>query len=107
MNYRVLLTDRAHEDLRNACAWWAENRSFDQAQQWYEGFAKAFDSLARNPERCPLAQENHDFSYELRQLNYGIGRRATHRAVFVIRPETVLVLRVRHLAQKLLLPEDV
>jgi plasmid stabilization system protein ParE len=99
MTYRVLLTDNARRDLEAACNWWARNRSHSQAQRWYAGFAAAIRSLARNPGKCPPAQESERLPYQLRQLNYGVGRRPTHRAVFVIREETVLVLRVRHLAQ--------
>jgi len=107
MSRQVLLTDRAHGDLLEACAWWAENRSPQQAHRWYDGFAKAIRSLATDPERYPLAPENDAFPYEVRQLNYGVGRRPTHRAIFVVRPDSVLILRVRHLAQRPLSPEDV
>jgi plasmid stabilization system protein ParE len=107
MSHQVFLTDRAQRDLVQACTWWAENRSAEQAERWYDGIANAILSLASNPERCPLAPENEAFPYELRQLNYGLGRRPTHRAVFGIRPDRVLILRVRHLAQKPLSPEEV
>jgi plasmid stabilization system protein ParE len=106
MTRQVFLTDRAHDDLLQACAWWAENRSAQQAQRWYDGFAKAIHGLATDPERFPLAAENHAFPYEIRQLNYGVGRRPTHRALFVVRPDSVLILRVRHLAQRPLSPEE-
>ena len=39
-------------------------------------------------------------------LVYGVGRRPTHRAVFTVRSDLVLVLRVRHLAQKEISPDD-
>jgi plasmid stabilization system protein ParE len=106
MTYRVLLTERARRDLEAACTWWAQNRSHEQAQRWYAGFAAAIRSLRQNPERCPRAQENEILPCELRQLNYGVGRRPTHRAVFTIREDEVLVLRVRHLAQDQLSPGD-
>jgi plasmid stabilization system protein ParE len=106
MSYQVSLTEQAHRDLLESCAWWAENRSAEQAERWYDGFAKAIRSLATKPENRPLAPENEAFPYELRQLHYGLGKRPTHRAVFTIRPDTVLVLRVRHLAQKPLSPDN-
>lgn len=56
--------------------------------------------------RCPLAQENGTFPFEVRQLNFGLGRKATHRAVFTVRPDMILVLRVRHLAQNELTLDD-
>ena len=104
MTYRVLLTERARRDLEAACTWWAQNRSHEQAQRWYAGFAAAIRSLRQNPERCPRAQESEALPFELRQLNYGLGRRPTHRAVFTIREDVVAILRVRHLAQDRLSP---
>jgi hypothetical protein len=56
--------------------------------------------LEQNPDRCALAPENDRFPYEIRQLNFGIGRKPTHRLVFTIRPKEVVILRVRHLAQQ-------
>jgi len=100
MSYRVALTDQAREELDQACTWWGENRSPAQAVRWYNGFIEVLQSLAKSPERCPLAAENDAFPYELRQLAYGLGRKPTHRAVFTIRPDMVLVLRIRHLAQR-------
>ncbi len=71
------------------------------------GFARAIRSLAKDPERHAPAYESETFRYELRQLNYGLGRRPTHRAVFTIREDTVVILRIRHLAQDELSPGDV
>jgi hypothetical protein len=56
--------------------------------------------LEHNPERFALAAENDRFPYEIRQLNFGIGRKPTHRLVYTIRPREVVVLRLRHLAQE-------
>jgi plasmid stabilization system protein ParE len=42
----------------------------------------------------------------LKQLLFGIGRRATHRVVFIIENNQVTVLRVRHSAQDALTLED-
>jgi len=107
MKYRVLITEQARRDLESACAWWAQNRSSEQAQRWYAGFSAAIRSLAEKPERHPVAQESEGLALELRQLHFGLGRRPTHRAVFTIREATVLVLRVRHLAQRWISPGDI
>ncbi|MDH3717782.1 MAG: type II toxin-antitoxin system RelE/ParE family toxin [Planctomycetota bacterium] len=106
MTYRVAITDRAFGELDSACKWWSENRSAEQALRWYKGFIQSIRSLANNPERRPLAPENHAFPHEVRQLVYGVGHRPTHRAVFTMRSDLVLVLRVRHLAQKEISPDD-
>ena len=99
MTHHVVLTRRADRELEAAADWWATHRSPDQAARWYAGFSDAIASLAENPERYPLATENGLFPYEIRELHYGIGSRPTHRAVFTIRPDTVLVLTIRHAAQ--------
>jgi plasmid stabilization system protein ParE len=106
MTYRVALTDRAYEELDQACSWWANHRSSEQALRWYNGFIRAIQTLSEDPARCVLAAESDLFPYELRQLNYGLGNKPTHRAVFTIRPDLVLVLRIRHLAQQAISLDD-
>lgn len=102
----VVLTVRAEAELQEAHAWWSAHRSPAQADRWYTGFVRQLLTLETDPERHPYAPENEFFPYELRQLHYGLGRRPTHRAIFTVRPEKVVILRVRHLAQKPLAPED-
>ena len=106
MTYRVLFTRRAERELEGAADWWAANRSPTQAARWYAGFSEAIASLSRKPERCPLASENGRFPFEIRELYFGLGSRPTHRAVFTIRPDMVLVLTIRHAAQGELTEED-
>ena len=106
MTHHVVLTRRADHELEDATNWWAEHRSPDQAARWYAGFSDAIASLGENPERCPLAPENGRFAYHIRELHYGLRSRPTHRAVFTIRPDMVLVLTIRHAAQADLTEED-
>jgi len=47
-----------------------------------------------------LAREDPRFPIELRQLNYGSGRRTTHRILFAIRSTRVVVYAIRHFAQQ-------
>ncbi len=103
MTYRVLLTDRAANDLEEAYRWYAE-RSAENAVRWYNGFVDALDALADNPERCPLAPENPKFSIAIRQLLYG--RRRSWRALFTIREDAVVVLHIRHTAREEVTPHD-
>ena len=100
MSYEVVVTRLAERELDEAADWWAAHRSQEQAERWYNGFIEGIISLEDNPERCPLSRENEAFPYEIRDLLYGLGRRRTHRAVFTIRPDKVVVLTIRHLAQK-------
>jgi hypothetical protein len=78
----------------------------EQANRWYVGFIQAMLTLEKNPYRCPLAPESDLFPYEVRQLNYGQGRQPSHRALYTVRPDSVVVLRVRHLAQRPVSPDD-
>ena len=100
MNYRILVTEQARRDLWKACKWWVQNRSSERADEWLKGFVRAVHSVGENPERFPLAHEDGAFFSGLRQLNYGLAKHPTHRALFTVRRDTVLILRVRHLARK-------
>lgn len=106
MSHLVALTDRARAEMEAAYLWWAENRSRSQAVNWYNAFCDAIESLSIDPDHRPLSQENSRFAYEIRDLHFGIGRRPTHRAVFSIRGNLVLVFAIRHLAQQDLSPDD-
>ena len=106
MSYRVVLTDRADRELESSAEWWSQNRSPDQAARWYARFSDAIASLRESPERCPLAPENGLFPFEIRELHYGLGSRPTHRAVFTVRPDMVLVLTIRHAAHATLTEND-
>jgi plasmid stabilization system protein ParE len=104
MKYDVLLTDEAKQNVREIVDWYAEH-SDEAAERWYDGFLRLLDSLADDPHRYPLALENPRFPMELRQANYGSGRRLTHRIVFAIRQTTAFVYSVRHAAQDEWRPE--
>ncbi len=106
MNYEVKLLPRAKLQLYNSALWWAEHCSAEQAVRWLEGFEAALQLLAHNPERWPLASESDAVPFEIREMTYGRGRRKTHRAVFEIRQQEVIVYAIRHLAQDTLTPDD-
>jgi|ERR1043165_8860790 plasmid stabilization system protein ParE len=107
MSFRVVITEQAEREMQSAFNWWAEHRSKSQADRWYAGFAKAIADLSENPERHSQSRETDRFTYEIRDLLFGIGRRLTHRAVFTIRGEEVVVLTIRHVAQQDLSPDDI
>jgi plasmid stabilization system protein ParE len=106
VSHRVSITSKAEAELYGAALWWAEYRSQEQAFRWLEGFEAALAFLAENPERHPLAREDAEFPFSLRQLTYGLGGKPTHRAVFRIREDQVIVYGIRHLAQRDITPED-
>ena len=102
----VLISDKAERELREACAWWAQNRSAAEAENWYSKFVEQLLALSDNAERFALAQEAHAFSAKVYQLNFGLSGHPTHRALYIIRDEEVIILRVRHLAQQDLTESD-
>jgi plasmid stabilization system protein ParE len=103
---RVIITGPAKHDIQEAYEWWANNRSPEQANRWYIGIRAAIRSLQRNPERCAMAIESDLLADGIRQLNFGIGRRPTHRILFAIDGLSVVVLRVRHASQDALSGDD-
>lgn len=107
MSYAVVVTEQAAREIEDAAHWWACERSAEQAERWYAGIRNAIATLAENPQRCPVAAERHDFSYELRELYFGLGSRPTHRIVFTTVKQTAIVLTVRHGAQTRLSPDDI
>jgi plasmid stabilization system protein ParE len=92
--------------LEEGYAWWSKHRSPEQAIRWLNGFAAAIDAIAVNPRQHAKAAESHLFPYEVRELNFGLGPKPSHRALFVIRPEMVYVIAIRHLAQQPVSPDD-
>ncbi len=107
MSFRVVITEQAEREMQSAFNWWTEHRSKRQADRWYAGLAKAIVDLSEKPERHSQSREKDRFAYAIRDLLFGLGRRPTHRAVFTIRGEEVVVLTVRHVAQPDLSPDDI
>jgi plasmid stabilization system protein ParE len=105
--HRVRISAPAERDLREQFAWWAEHRSLEQARRWFEGVCRAINGLAQAPEKRPKAPEDGRWPFAIRQLVFGLGRTPSHRIVFRIDDDQVIVLRVRHLAQDELKVEDV
>ena len=103
----VIVMEQAHQDLLENCNWWASHRSPQEAERWYDGFSRAIRALAIEATLHAVAGENDDFPFEIRQLNYGLGKRYTHRAIYTVRPDMILVLRVQHLAQDELTIDDI
>jgi plasmid stabilization system protein ParE len=99
MTYKIIVMPVAEREAQANRDWWAANRSVEQATRWYNEFAKSVLSLEQSPDRCALAPENDRFHHEVRQLKFGLGGKRTHRIVFTIRRNEVVILRDRHLSQ--------
>ena len=105
--YTVVLAAPARLDLQEMHDWWAEHRSVDQAARWYAEFFRALLQLEADPARFRRAPEDGLWPFVVRQLTFGLGRRPTHRALFVVREKDVVVQRIRHLAQGSLTSDDI
>jgi plasmid stabilization system protein ParE len=105
MTYRIAITARAQQDRERAFNWYRENYSDTFACRWFNGITQAMYSLARQPERCPRARESHRFQFELYELHYG-SKKNQHRILFRIHDDIVVVLHIRHSAQRDLKEDD-
>ena len=106
MTLRVTIQKEAWSEAFASADWWSRHRSRDQAERWFDGLMVAIDSLKTTATRHALAAESDAFPFDLRQMNYGLGSRPTHRVLYEVRDDEVLVLTVRHLAQRDLQPEN-
>lgn len=97
--YRVEITGPAKQDVRENHRWWSKHRSVEQADRWYLGVIAAMYDLADTADRHAFATERQLREAEVRQVSYGIGRKPTHRVLFAIRSDTVVVYRVRAFKQ--------
>jgi plasmid stabilization system protein ParE len=104
--FRIFITGPAKQDIQFAHDWWAMHRSNEQAGRWYSRIHAAILSLEHMPERCGLATESTLSIAGVRQLLFGLGRRPTHRIVFGIEGDEVIIFRVRYTSQDILTPDD-
>lgn len=45
MTRSVVVMPEAEKSLRENAAWWAEHRSFEQSERWYDEFVVALEGL--------------------------------------------------------------
>jgi plasmid stabilization system protein ParE len=105
MIYRVIITPEAETDLRMAYRY-IRNYAPRAARDWIRRARQSARSLARSPERCPLAPESASFDQPIRELLFGTGNRATYRFLFVVLDNSVYVVHVRHGSMLALSPRD-
>src|SRR3954452_19005973 len=98
MRFEVLLTERARRDLEDARRFIAQHAP-EAAERWYFGFLKALLELEKKPESRPLAAENADFPFELREFLYRMRSGRVSRALFTIVRDQVRVLAIRRPGQ--------
>jgi len=99
MKHRVIITGKAEQDVLSNHLWWGENRSVEEANRWLEGIYAAMNRLAITAERHTFATETVLRKSEIRQANFGLGRRPSHRIIYAIDGHQVVVFRVRAFKQ--------
>ncbi len=107
MSLPLVIMPRAEEGLLRNARYWAKQHSPSQAERWYDEFSAAIEAIPEQPLRHPLARENDLFPFELHALHLGVSSRPTHRALFTIRPDAIVVLAVRGAAANDLTVDDV
>jgi plasmid stabilization system protein ParE len=105
MIYRVVITPEAETDLRSAYRY-IRSYAPQAARDWIRRARQSIRSLARRPERCPLAPESASFDQPIRELLFGTGNRGTYRFLFVVINRVVYVVHVRHGSMLPLSPPD-
>ncbi len=106
MTYPVVILPEVEDAVRRMAQWWAEHHSPREAEVWFNGVYDAFYELEDNARRFPLARENDQFPCDVRVMNYGVGSRPTHRVLYTIRPDAVVVISIRAAKQKDATPDD-
>lgn len=101
---RIVITPQAEQDMR-AIYRHIRHDAPDAASRWSKGIRAHIKTLARSPERAPLAPESDTFEEPIRHLLYGKGNRGTYRILFAVLEKTVFVLHVRHGSMDVLTPD--
>src|SRR5947209_5070911 len=91
MKYRIVIEASADFDMRTSFDWGVEVWGQAQARAWFRQTIREIKTLARLPERYPMAPEVEEFSESVRQMI--IGRR--YRALCTSRGREVHILHVR------------
>ncbi|QDT36423.1 type II toxin-antitoxin system RelE/ParE family toxin [Stratiformator vulcanicus] len=90
MRYRVKLSQRAERQLLEAVEWYEVNAP-QFSESWYRSILQSIATLETDPHRLPHAREDHHLQMELRELHFGYRKRMTHRILFVVRDDEVLI----------------
>lgn len=106
MSYIVRPTVRALVDVDRHYEWIGQIDP-NLAKRWYEAFYDALARVRSNPYTSGLAYENRAFDEEVRHLLFGLDKRRRYRALFVIRDDEIVLLRVRGPGERPIGPGDI
>src|SRR2546426_794246 len=105
MAFRVEISAQAERDAEAILEWLLTQHPGPTAIHWFLALDDAFASLAKFPERCPIAPEDARFPLEVRQLLYG-KKPHVYRILFTIENATVHILHIRHGRRKPVAPTE-
>ena len=108
MAFRVRATSRLHRDLTNFLNWLSREKQSPQgAASWLRAYDGAVKVAARSPFACGLAPENGLLeNCETRQFLFKTRRGRFYRALFTIKADELVILRLRGPGQPLLEPHE-
>ena len=95
MAFRVEITAKAERDAEAILDWLLEQHAGQAGIEWFTALDEAFASLAKFPERCPIAPESARLPFEVRQFLYG-RKPHVYRILFTIKGDVVSILHIRH-----------
>lgn len=105
MRFTVYLTARAIRDLESAREY-IRRFAPETADRWNCEILEKLLRLEQNPQSRPLAPEDTEFPFELRQLLIRT-RVGANRALFTIVGDQVRVLAIRRPGQPLITRDDI
>jgi len=105
MTLRLLITERAHNDIQRNALWWAANHSVDEAFTWQNAVYDQLAPILALPDSHSLCPENPHFPYEIREKYVGLGY-GGYRAIFTVRDDRLQILTVRSVSERPLRPSD-
>ena len=67
MTLKLVISERAHQDIERNAVWWARNHSLIQAIDWQDVVYRQLETIPEMPESYSLAPENPKFDEVLRE----------------------------------------
>ncbi len=95
MNYHVLLTHKAEQDVESALRWFDEQSANAAGTRWFARLMDQIATLESHSDRCPVTPEALEIGLEIRELGFG-RRRGRYRLLFRIDGKSVVILRIWH-----------
>lgn len=100
MSRRVVLSVRATKQIDQSAEWWAHHRSIEQASRWLAEIHDAIAQLAERAEMFPTCPDAKPSSRDIREMLFGLSGKVTHRVIYSLTDERVMIIAVRHVAQR-------